>query len=71
MQVTFAKLQCQDLVMSQQTTKIKVFVNNICIDISIYHDNMDTSYSKLDHNVYIKVDEWWMMITSIKGHIED
>jgi hypothetical protein len=32
---------------------------------------MDTSYSKLDHNVYIKVDEWWMMITSIKGHIED
>jgi hypothetical protein len=51
--------------------EIKVFVNNICIDISIYHDNMDTSYTELDQNTYIKVDEWWMMIASIKGHIED
>jgi len=32
---------------------------------------MDTSYSELDQNASIKVDEWWMMITSIKGHIED
>jgi len=32
---------------------------------------MDTSYSELDQNVYIKVDEWWMTIASIKGHIED
>jgi len=32
---------------------------------------MDTSYNKLDENTYIKVNEWWMMITSIKGHIED
>ncbi len=32
---------------------------------------MDTSYNELDQNMYIKVDEWWMMITSIKRHIED
>jgi hypothetical protein len=32
---------------------------------------MDTSYNKLDQNAYIKVDEWWMTIASIKGHIED
>jgi hypothetical protein len=51
--------------------EIKVLVNNICIDISIYHENMDTSYIELDQNAYIKVDEWWMMIASIKGHIED
>ncbi len=62
MQVTFTKLQCQDLVM---------LVSNICICISICHVNMDTSYSELDQNVYIKVDEWWMTIASIKGHIED
>jgi hypothetical protein len=43
----------------------------MCIGISICHDSMDTSYSELDQNVYIKVDAWWMMITSIKGHIED
>jgi hypothetical protein len=46
MQVTFAKLQCQDLVMSQQMIKIKMLISNIYIGISIYHDNMDTSYSK-------------------------
>jgi hypothetical protein len=57
--------------MSQQTTKIEVFISNICIGISICHDNMDTSYNKLDQNAYIKVNEWWMMIISIKGHIED
>ncbi len=71
MQVTFAKLQCQDLVMSQQTVEIKVLISNIYIDISICHDSMDTSYNELDQNVYIKVDEWWMTIASIKGHIED
>jgi len=32
---------------------------------------MDTSSNELDQNAYIKVDEWWMTITSIKGHIED
>ncbi len=32
---------------------------------------MDTSYNELDQNTYIKVDEWWMKITSIKGHIKD
>jgi hypothetical protein len=32
---------------------------------------MDTSYSELYQNVYIKVDEWWMTIASIKGHIKD
>jgi hypothetical protein len=32
---------------------------------------MDTSYSELDQNVFIKVDEWWMTIASIKGHIEN
>ncbi len=48
MQVTFAKLQCQDLVMFQQTAEIEVLISNICIGISICHDNMDTSYSKLD-----------------------
>ncbi len=48
-----------------------MLVSNICISISICHDNMDTSYSELDQNVYIKVDEWWMTIASIKGHIED
>jgi len=58
MQVTFAKLQCQDLMMSRQMIEIEVFVNNICINISICHDNMDTSYSELNQNVYIKVDEW-------------
>ncbi len=57
--------------MSRQMIEIEVFVNNICINISICHDNMDTSYSELNQNVYIKVDVWWMMITSIKGHIED
>ncbi len=57
--------------MSQQTAKIEMFVNNICIGISIFHDSMDTSYNELDHNVYIKVDEWWMTIASIKGYIED
>ncbi|CAK9277001.1 unnamed protein product [Sphagnum jensenii] len=57
--------------MMQQTTEIEVFVNNIYIDISICHDNMDTSYSELDQNVFIKVDEWWMTIASIKGHIEN
>ncbi len=57
--------------MFQQMAEIKVLVNNICIDISIYHENMDTSYIELDQNAYIKVDEWWMMIASIKGHIED
>ncbi|KAH9570353.1 hypothetical protein CY35_02G035500 [Sphagnum magellanicum] len=46
-----------DLVMFRQMAEIKVFVNNICIDISIYHDNMDTSYTELDQNTYIKVDE--------------
>ncbi|CAK9879569.1 unnamed protein product [Sphagnum jensenii] len=71
MQVTFAKLQCQDLVMSQQMVEIEVFISNICINISNCHDNMDTSYNELDQNAYIKVDEWWMMIASIKGHIED
>ncbi len=71
MQVMFAKLQCKDVVMSQQTVEIKVLISNICISISICHDNMDTSYNKLDHNTYIKVDEWWMTIASIKGHIED
>jgi hypothetical protein len=69
--VGFAKLQCQDFVMSQQMIKIKVFVSNICIGISICHGNMDTSYNELDQNVYIKVDEWWMTIASIKGHIDD
>jgi hypothetical protein len=48
-----------------------VFISNIYIGISIWHDGMDTSYSKLDHNMYIKVDEWWMTIASIKGHIEN
>jgi hypothetical protein len=32
---------------------------------------MDTSYRELDQNAYIKVDEWWMTIASIKGHIKD
>ncbi len=32
---------------------------------------MDTSYNELDQNAYIKVDEWWMTIASIKGHIKD
>jgi hypothetical protein len=32
---------------------------------------MDTSHNKLDQNAYIKVDEWWMSIASIKGHIKD
>jgi hypothetical protein len=68
MQITFAKLQCQDLVMSQQMPEIEVFVSNISIGISIYHDNMDTFYSELDQNAYIKVDEWWMTIASITGH---
>jgi uncharacterized membrane protein len=67
----FTKLQCYNLVMSQQTTKIEVFISNIYIGISIWHDGMDTSYSKLHQNMYIKVDEWWMTIASIKGHIED
>ncbi|CAM6011352.1 unnamed protein product [Sphagnum balticum] len=71
MQVTFAKLQCQDLVMSQQMAEIKVFVSNICIDISICHDSMDTSYNELNQNTYIKFDEWWMTTASIKGHIDD
>jgi hypothetical protein len=26
----------------------QVLVSNICIDISIYHDIMDTSYNELD-----------------------
>jgi len=71
MKVMLAKLQCQDLVMFQQMVEIEVLVNNICISISICHDNMDTSYNELDQNAYIKVNEWWMMIASIKGHIED
>jgi hypothetical protein len=41
------------------------------MDISICHDNVDTSYNELDQNAYIKVDEWWMTIASIKRHIED
>jgi hypothetical protein len=57
--------------MFQQTAKIEVLISNICIGISICHDSMDTSYNKLDQNTYIKVNEWWMMIVSIKGHIED
>ncbi len=67
----FTKLQCYDLVMSQQMTEIEVFISNICIGISIWHDGMDTSYNKLDQNMYIKVNEWWMTIASIKGHIEE
>jgi len=57
--------------MFQQTIEIEVFISNVCIDISIWHDGMDTSYSKLDQNMYIKVDEWWMTIASIKRHSED
>jgi hypothetical protein len=53
------------------SAEIEVLVSNIYINISICHDSMDTSYSELDQNASIKVDEWWMMITSIKGHIED
>jgi hypothetical protein len=32
---------------------------------------MDTSYNELDQITSIKVDEWWITIASIKGHIED
>jgi hypothetical protein len=28
---------------------------------------MATSYNELDQNAYINIDEWWMMIASIKG----
>ncbi len=48
-----------------------MFISNICIGISICHDSIDTSYNELDQNAYIKVDEWWMTIASIKGHVED
>jgi len=51
--------------------EIEVLVNNICINISICHDNMYTSYNELDQNAYIKVNEWWMTIASIKGYIAD
>jgi hypothetical protein len=48
-----------------QMAKIKVVISNMCIGISICHDNMDTSYNKLDQNAYIKFNEWWMTIASI------
>jgi len=57
--------------MSQQTAKIKVLISNTCIEISICHDSMDTSYNELDQNAYIKVNEWWMTIACINGHIEN